>query len=147
MTKKQERACVFPVRETPERFDEFFDGGSKHEGDRIRAELYGDRAQAAFRSVQPFRIHEAILLGVEVTDTYEQEYRWSELYRLTQLEPRQASPARPHGLVAELVYWMSNGPLSAAGLAAVAPSPTVPSLGTWSARTPTSVRRCSTTST
>jgi hypothetical protein len=26
MTKKQERGCVFPVRETPERFDEFFDG-------------------------------------------------------------------------------------------------------------------------
>ena len=83
---KQERACVFPVRETPERFDEFSDGGSKHEGDRIRAALCGDRARAAFRSVQPFRIHEeAILLGVEVTDTYEQEYRWSELYRLTQL--------------------------------------------------------------
>jgi hypothetical protein len=45
MTKKQERACVFPVRETPERFDEFFAGGSKHEGDRIRAALYGDRAR------------------------------------------------------------------------------------------------------
>ena len=60
-----------------------------------------ETSPAAFRSVQPFRIHEkAILLGVEVTDTYEQEYCWSELYRLTQLEPRQASPARPHGLVA-----------------------------------------------
>jgi hypothetical protein len=52
MTKKQERACVFPVRETPERFDEFFDGGSKHEGDRIRAALYGDRARAAFRPAE-----------------------------------------------------------------------------------------------
>jgi hypothetical protein len=112
MTKKQERACVFPVRETPERFDEFFDQDSKHEGDRIRAALYGDRARAAFRSVQPFRIHEeAMLLGVEVTDTYEQEYRWSELYRLTQLS--NLDKHRRLGLMAwwpDLVYWMSNGP-------------------------------------
>ena len=25
MTTKEERACVFPVTETPERFDQFFD--------------------------------------------------------------------------------------------------------------------------
>ena len=79
MTKKQERACVFPVRETPERFDEFFDGGSKHEGDRIRAELYGDRARLPSGRSSPSASMKAILLGVEVTDTYEQEYRWSEL--------------------------------------------------------------------
>jgi hypothetical protein len=112
MTKKQERACVFPVRETPERFDEFFDRSSKREGDRIRAALYGDRARAAFRSVQPFRIHEeAVLLGVEVTDTYQQEYRWSELYRLTRLS--NLDKHRRLSLMAwwpELVYWMSNGP-------------------------------------
>jgi signal transduction histidine kinase len=51
MTKKQERACVFPVKETPEQFDEFFDRGSKREGDRIRAALYGDRARAALRII------------------------------------------------------------------------------------------------
>jgi len=93
-------------------FDEFFDGGSKYEGDRIRAALYGDRARAAFRSVQPFRIHEeAILLGVDVTDTYDQEYRWSELYRLTQLS--NLDKHRRLTLTAwwpDLVYWMSNGP-------------------------------------
>jgi hypothetical protein len=58
MTSKEERACVFPVTETPERFDQFFDEASKHEPTRIRSALYGDRARAAFRSVQPFRIHE-----------------------------------------------------------------------------------------
>jgi hypothetical protein len=81
LTAKEERACVFPVTETPERFDQFFDEASTHERTRIRAALYGDRARAAFRSVQPFRIHEeAISLGVQVTDIYQQEYRWSELY-------------------------------------------------------------------
>jgi hypothetical protein len=111
MRPKEERACVFPVTETPERFDQFFDETSKHERTRIRSALYGDRARAAFRSVQPFRIHEeAILLGVQVTDTYEQEYRWSELHRLTQLS--NLDKHRRLTLMAwwpDLVYWMSNG--------------------------------------
>jgi hypothetical protein len=86
MTPKEERACVFPVTATPEQFNQFFDQTSRYERTRIRSALYGERARAAFRSVQPFRIREeAILLGVQVTDTYEQRYRWSELYRLTQL--------------------------------------------------------------
>ena len=107
LTRKQERAALFPVRETPERFDEFFDRGSKHEGDRNRAALYGDRARAAFRSVQPFRIHEeAIPLGVEVTDTHEQEYRWSELYRLTQLS--NLDKHRRLGLMAWWPIWSTG---------------------------------------
>jgi hypothetical protein len=112
LTPKEERACVFPVRETPERFEQFFDKTSNHESDRIRSTLYGDTARAAFRSVQPFRIQEeAILLGVQVTDTYEQEYRWSELYRLTQLS--NLDKHRRLTLMAwwpDLFYWMSNGP-------------------------------------
>jgi hypothetical protein len=112
MTAEEERACVFPVTKTPERFDQFFDKTSKHERTRIRSALYGALARTAFRSVQPFRIHEeAILLGVQVTETYEQEYRWSELYRLTQLS--NLDKHRRLTLVAwwpDLVYWMSNGP-------------------------------------
>jgi hypothetical protein len=109
---KEERACVFPVTETPERFEQFFNEASKHEPARIRAALYGVQARAAFRSVQPFRIHEeAILHGVQVTDTDEQEYRWSELYWLTQLS--NLDKHRRLTLMAwwpDLVYWMSNGP-------------------------------------
>jgi hypothetical protein len=50
-------------------------------------------------------------LGVQVNDTYEQEYRWSELYRLTQLS--NLDKHRRLTLMAwwpDLVYWMSNGP-------------------------------------
>jgi hypothetical protein len=78
---------------------------------RIRSALYGAQARAAFRSVQPFRIHEeALHLGVQVTDTYEQEYRWSEPYRLTQLS--NLDTHRRLTLMAwwpDLVYWTSNG--------------------------------------
>jgi hypothetical protein len=112
ITTKEERACVFPVTETPEQFDQFFDEAFTHERTRIRAALYGDRARAAFRSVQPFRIHEeAIGLGVQVTDTYQQEYHWSELYRLAQLS--NLDKHRRLTLTAwwpDLIYWMSNGP-------------------------------------
>jgi hypothetical protein len=112
LTPEEERACVFPVTATPERFDQFFDETSKHERTRIRSALYGDRARAAFRSVQPFRIHEeAMLLGVQVTDTYGEEYRWSELHRLTQLS--NLDKHRRLSLMVwwpDLVYWMSNGP-------------------------------------
>jgi hypothetical protein len=111
MTPKEERACVFPVTETPDRFDQFFDEASTHEPTRIRSGLYGARARAALRSVQPFRIHEeAILLGVQVTDTYGEEYRWSELYRLTQLS--NLDKHRRLTLMVwwpDLVYWMSGG--------------------------------------
>jgi hypothetical protein len=111
MTPREERACVFPVTATPERFDQFFDQTSEHERTRIRSALYGDRARAAFRAVQPFRIHEeAILLGVQVSETYEEEYRWSELYRLRQLS--NLYKHRRLALMAwwpDLVYWMSNG--------------------------------------
>jgi hypothetical protein len=112
MTPEEERACIFPLTKTPERFEQFFDENSKHERTRIRSALYGDRARAAFRTVQPFRIHEeAIRHGVPVTDTYEQEHRWSEVHRLTQLS--NLDKHRRLTLVAwwpDLVYWMSNGP-------------------------------------
>jgi len=112
MTAEQEEACAFPVCETPEKFDYFFNEASKSRRTRIRAHLYGGQARAAFRSVQPFRIREeAINLGVEVTDTYEEEYRWSVLSRL-----RCLSNLDKHRRLSvmvwwpELVYWPSNGP-------------------------------------
>jgi hypothetical protein len=112
MTTEEEQACVFPVTETPERFNQFFSEASRHERTRTRAALYGAQARAAFRSVQPFRIHEeALRPGVQVTDTYEHEYRWSELYRLTQLS--NLDKHRRLTLMAwwpDLIYWMSDGP-------------------------------------
>ena len=48
---------------------------------------------------------------MEVADTYEQEYHWSELYRLTQLS--NFDKHRRLSLMAwwpDLVYCMSNGP-------------------------------------
>ena len=112
LTAKEERACVFPVRDTPEQFDQFFNEVFGRERIPIRAALYGAQARAAFRSVQPFRIHEeAILLGVQVTDTYHQEYRWSELYRLTQLSNLDKHRRLTRmAWRSELVYWMSNSP-------------------------------------
>jgi hypothetical protein len=112
MPPREERACVFPVTATPERFDQFFDGASKRERTQIRSALYGSQARAAFRSVQPLRIHEeAILHGVQFPDTYEQEYRWSELYRLTQLSNLDKHRRlTPMAWWPDLVYWMSDGP-------------------------------------
>jgi hypothetical protein len=112
MTPEEEQACAFPVRESPERFDQFFDQASRNARTEVRCALYGGQARAAFRSVQPFRIHEdAIRLGVQVTGTYEEEYRWSELHRLTHLS--NLDKHRRLAVVAwwpGLVYWMSNGP-------------------------------------
>jgi hypothetical protein len=112
LTAKEERACVFPVRDTPEQFEQFFNEVFGRERIPIRAALYGAQARAAFRSVQPFRIHEeAILLGVQVSDTYQQEYRWSELYRLAQLSNLDKHRRLTRmAWRSELVYWMSNGP-------------------------------------
>ena len=39
MTTEEERACVFPVTETPERFNQFFSEASRHERTRIRSAL------------------------------------------------------------------------------------------------------------
>jgi hypothetical protein len=112
LTAKEERTCVFPVRDTPEQFEQFFNEVFGRERIPIRASLYGAQARAAFRSVQPFRIHEeAILLGVQVSDTYQQEYRWSELYRLAQLSNLDKHRRLTRmAWRSKLVYWMSNGP-------------------------------------
>jgi hypothetical protein len=112
MTRAQEAACAFPVRETPEQFDQFFNEASKDRQARIRAQLYKGKARAALRSVQPFRIREeAINLGVEAANTYEEEYRWSVLHRLGRLSNIDKH-RRLNVMVwwPELVYWQSNGP-------------------------------------
>jgi hypothetical protein len=48
--------------------------------------LYDSRARAAFRSVQPFvNLEEMQKLGVAQDRTFEEEFRWNELYRLDTL--------------------------------------------------------------
>lgn len=72
MTADEEKACAFPVCETPEQFDQFFDKTSKHPRTRIRAGLYAGQARAAFRPVQPFHaVEQAATVGVKLD--YEQE--------------------------------------------------------------------------
>jgi len=112
MRPKEERACVFPIFDTPERFDQFFDEESTDKFTKLRCSLYGPQARTAIRSAQPFSIHEeAIRLGVEVTATYEQEYRWSELHGLTHLSNLDKHRRLPEvGWRPDLIYWMSNGP-------------------------------------
>jgi hypothetical protein len=107
MSPKEEAACEFPICETPEDFDAFFDTDNKH-----RVALYGIQAREALRLVQPFHNHEeAIRLGVQVTDTYADVYRWDELYRLNHLWKidKHRRLATMTWLL-DLLYWTSNEP-------------------------------------
>ncbi len=101
-----ERASTFPIRQTPEAFDDFFKGK--------RALLYDSRARAAFRSVQPFvNLEEAHKCGAALERSFEDESRWSELYRLDALW--NIDKHRRLALMAwwpDLIYWGSNGPSS-----------------------------------
>jgi hypothetical protein len=106
MDPKEERACEFPICETPDAFDEFF---TKNKNRQV---LYGTQAREAFRLAQPFHNHEeAIRLGVQVTDTYADELRWDELYRLNHLWNIDKH-RRPATLAwsLDLLYWTSNEP-------------------------------------
>jgi len=101
-----ERASTFPICQTPEAFDAFFKGK--------RELLYDSRARAAFRSVQPFvNLQEAHKLGVALERSFEDEARWSELYRLDALW--NIDKHRRLALMAwwpDLIYWGSDGPSS-----------------------------------
>lgn len=101
-----ERASTFPICQTPEAFDAFFKGK--------RELLYDSRARAAFRSVQPFvNLEEAHKLGVALERSFEDEARWSELYRLDALW--NIDKHRRLALMAwwpDLIYWGSDGPSS-----------------------------------
>jgi hypothetical protein len=98
-----ERASTFPICQTPEAFDAFFKDK--------RALLYDSRARAAFRSVQPFvNLEEAHKLGVALERSFEDEARWSELYRLDALW--NTDKHRRLTLMAwwpDLIYWGSDG--------------------------------------
>ena len=111
MTPEEESACAFPVFETPRKFDLFF-VSSRNSRSKIRSQLYGVQARAAFRSAQPFRtVEDAASVGVELS--HEQQYRSDLLHRLAHLS--NLDKHRRLNLVAwwpDLVYWSSNGPTS-----------------------------------
>lgn len=77
MTEKQQAAAQFPICQTGEDFDEFF------EGHRVRREIYGSQERAALRCVQPFSLREeAEKAGVSWSTSHEYEYITNELHRL-----------------------------------------------------------------
>jgi hypothetical protein len=105
MNESQERACEFPVCATPKAFDRFFESKSKPE----RAVVYGQTARAALRLVQPFvRAEQAKEVGVDWS--FDEEYRWSDLRRLTLLwnidKHRRLAAVDWWG--PSFTYWMSN---------------------------------------
>jgi hypothetical protein len=106
LTATQEKESTFPICESPEALDAFFTGKGK------KGLLYDRRARAAFRSVQPFvNLEEAQKLGVALDRSFEEEFRWSELYRLDILW--NIDKHRRLTLMAwwlDLIYWGSNGP-------------------------------------
>lgn len=112
MTTEEEQACAFPIRDTPESFDKFFDDFSKNEWTKLRCSLYPPEARTALRSVQPFSIHEeAIRQGVKVSGTCKELSRGNDLHRLAYLS--NLDKHRRLTVVAwwpNIVYWMSNGP-------------------------------------
>lgn len=109
----------------------------------MTSQLYDSRARAAFRSVQPFvNLEEAHKLGVALDETFEEEFRWSELYRLDTLW--NIDKHRRLALFAwwpSLIYWGSNGPSNRRVCRVMARLPTAPSCCTL--RDPTKVRAMS----
>jgi hypothetical protein len=104
LTAKQEKESTFPICATPEDFDAFFKSR--------KGLLYDRRGRAALRSVQPFvNLEAAHRLGVAVDRSFEETFRWSELYRLDTLW--NIDKHRRLTLMAwwpDLIYWGSNGP-------------------------------------
>jgi hypothetical protein len=77
MTDKQKSATQFPICETGEAFDEFFQGHG------VRRDMYGDQEKKALRCVQPFALREeAKDHGVELQNDPHLEFITDELHRL-----------------------------------------------------------------
>lgn len=77
MTERQQAASQFPIYETGEEFDAFF------EDHRTRRELYGSQEREALRCVQPFSLREeAARVGVKWNSPPEYDYITNELHRL-----------------------------------------------------------------
>jgi hypothetical protein len=100
----QEQASTFPIKATPDGFDDFFKGK--------RGAMYDDRARRAFRQVQPFFYDEmATQQGITLSDSYEDRARWNALFRLDRLW--NIDKHRRLAIMAwwpDLTYWGSNGP-------------------------------------
>lgn len=107
LSARQEAASTFPICETPQAFDDFF---NKH--GMVRRSLYDARAQAAFRSVQPFtNLEEAQKMGAARDRSFSEEYRWDNLQRLDTLW--NIDKHRRLTLMTwwpDLIYWGSDGP-------------------------------------
>lgn len=108
LTPGQEKESTFPIGESSEALDDWFRRRAK------KGLAYGDQARAALRSVQPFvNLEEAHRLGVAMDESFEEEFRWSELHRLDALW--NVDKHRRLALMAwwpDIVYWESNGPSS-----------------------------------
>jgi hypothetical protein len=106
LTPEQEQASTFPIKATPDAFDDFFKGK--------RRALYDDRARRAFRQVQPFFYDEqAVQYGVALSDSYKERAQWHPLIRLDRLW--NIDKHRRLAIMAwwpDLIYWGSNGPSS-----------------------------------
>jgi hypothetical protein len=104
LTADQEKFSTFPICQTPQAFDAFFNGK--------KGLLYDSRARAAFRSVQPFvNLEAAQNLGVALDQIFEESFLWSELHRLDALW--NIDKHRRLTLMAwwpDLIHWSSNGP-------------------------------------
>jgi hypothetical protein len=78
LTPAQEKVSTFPICESPDAFDAFFNGK--------KGRLYDSRSRAALRSVQPFvNLEDAHRFGVVQDRSFEDEVRWSQLHRLDTL--------------------------------------------------------------
>lgn len=101
---EQERETTFPICATPEAFARFFAQGK-------RKGLYDERAQKAFRSVQPFHQLEAAHRRRSALDlSFEEAFQWSILHCLDVLW--NIDKHRRLTLLAwwpDLIWWGSDG--------------------------------------
>jgi hypothetical protein len=104
LTPEQESASSFPIKVSPDEFNDFFRGR--------KAALYDDRARRGFREVQPFFYDEmARQSGVTLSGSYEERARWHDLFRLDRLW--NIDKHRRLAIMAwwpDLIYWGSDGP-------------------------------------
>ena len=108
LTAQQQSATTFPIRSSPETYDEFFTER------KARGTLYDSQARAALRAVQPFVQMEMVLKeGFEMSVDYAQMFDLSELHRLDVLwnidKHRRLTIL---GWRPDYFWWGSNGPTS-----------------------------------
>ncbi|MFC0532327.1 hypothetical protein [Phytohabitans kaempferiae] len=104
LTPTEERATTFPIRPTPESFEEFFTENKR------RSTLFDARSRTALRRVQPFWLaDQARELNIDLNDSVDR-VAWDELTRLDALW--NIDKHRRLTVTAwwpEIIYWGSNG--------------------------------------